>query len=168
MRSIRATAAAAAAAATTAAVIAATAGGQAPQGRTITLTESPKGASFGFVDNAPRTTFTKEGEPRRLSPGDVEVESVALTGEQGDRIGRFDAHCVIVRPGRPSAHEEECTGVYRLEDGTISAALAHVGADVGVFRAAITGGTGAYESAGGAVTLNVTSRKTTHTLHLLP
>ena len=169
MTRIRSTAAAATAvAAITAAAIATSAGGQAPQGRTLTLHELAKGGSFGFVDNPPRTTLTKEGEPRRFSPGDIEVESVPITDARGAHLGRFDAYCVVTRPGVPGAHEEACSGAYRLKDGAISVVGAIVGSDTGTFSAAVVGGTGGYRGARGTVTFRSTKTGFTDTLHLLP
>jgi hypothetical protein len=168
---IRTTAAAAtAAAAITAAAIAASAGGQTAPGSTITLTEVPKGASFGFVDNPPHTRFSHEGEPRKLSVGDLEVESIVVADQQGNRRGRFDAYCVITRPGVPASHEEECTGTYRLTDGSISALGSFVGKDSDDFTAAITGGTGAYAGARGSLKSVAVGKsgKRTDTINLLP
>jgi hypothetical protein len=163
-------AAATAAAGITGATIAASAGGQTSQGRTITLIENPKGASFGFVDNAPHTKFSHEGEPRKLSSGDLEIESIAVTDTQGNALGRFDAYCVLTRPGVPRKHEEECTGTYRVKDGTLSAVGSFVGKDSDDFTAAITGGTGAYNAARGTLKSVAvgTSGKRTDTLELLP
>lgn len=162
--------AAAAAAAITAAAIAATAGGQAPQGRTITLTEVPKGATFGFVDNSPKTTFSHEGEPRKLSVGDIEIESIAVADQHDNRVGRFDAYCVVSRPGRPSHHGEECTGTYRLKDGTIGTAGSFVGSESSPGTFAIIGGTRAYEGARGTLTISAPHKdgSRTDTLGLLP
>ena len=150
------------------ATVAATAGGQGTQGRTITLTEVPKGASFGLVDAAPKTKFNKEGEPRRFSPGDEEIVSIAVADQQGNKVGRFDAYCLITRPGKPAHHEEVCTGTYRLGDGTISAVGSFVGNDANTFTGAVVGGTGAYEGARGTLTSDPGSHGTTDTIHLLP
>jgi allene oxide cyclase-like protein len=155
-------------AAISAAAIAASAGGQTSGERTITVHEVFKGASFGFVDNPPHTKFSKEGEPHRFSPGDVEVESTLLKDDQGNRVGRFDAYCVVTRPGVPAAHEEACSGAYRLKDGQISVVGAIVGADTGTFSATVTGGTKAYEGARGTVTFRSTKTGFMDTLRLLP
>jgi hypothetical protein len=170
MSRIRATAAAAAvAAAATGAIVAATAGGQAPQGRTITLTELAKGASFGFVDNPPKTRFNREGEPRKLSPGDVEVESVTVADPQGAHVGRAAAYCVLTRPGVVRRHEEECTVSYRLTDGTITVADLFAGSETSDWTAAIVGGTGAYDGARGTLkSVTGSNGSRTDTLQLLP
>jgi allene oxide cyclase-like protein len=162
--------AATAAAAITASAIAATAGGQGPQGRTITLTEVPKGATFGFVDNLPRTTFSHEGEPRKLSVGDIEIESIAVADQKGNRVGRFDAYCIVSRPGRPSHHGEECTGTYRLKDGTISAVGSFVGSETSPGTFPIVGGSRAYGGARGTLTISAPHKDGTRTdtLALLP
>jgi hypothetical protein len=170
MTPIRTSAAAAfLAASITAAIIVTNAGGEASQGRTITLTEVAKGASFGFVDNPPTTTFTREGEPRRLSPGDLEIEAITVANTQGARVGRFHAYCVVTRPGIFARHEEECTGTYRLNDGTITVADVFAGSETSDWTAAIVGGTGAYAGARGTLT-SVAARggSRTDTLRLLP
>jgi hypothetical protein len=153
----------------TAAVIVATAGGQTPGVRTIDLTQVPKGASFGFVDNPPKTRFTREGEPRRLSPGDLEVLSIAVADAQGTRVGRLHAYCVVTRRGVVANHEEECTASYRLRDGTIAVSDVFVGSESSSWTASIVGGTGAYEGARGTLT-SVGNKDGSHTdtLRLLP
>ncbi len=151
-----------------ASVIIATAGGQTPQARDLVLVELTKGVSFGLVDNPPRTKLNREGEPRRFSVGDMEVFSIPVADRQGNRVGRYDGQCVIVRPGTPKAHPEMCSAVYRLKDGLISVATTLVG-EARRFTATITGGTGAYEGARG--TLTSVARKgggSTDTLHLIP
>lgn len=148
MRPIHAGAAAALlAASVTAAAIATTAGGQGTAGRTISLTEVPQGASFAFVDNPPRTKFTREGEPRRLSPGDLEIESITVANAQGAHVGRFHVYCILTRPGVVSSHQEECTGTYRLSNGTITVTDVFAGSESSDWTAAIVGGTDAYEGA---------------------
>jgi hypothetical protein len=156
-------------AAITAAALAASAGGQTSGARTLTLTEVPKGASFGFVDNPPHTKFSHEGEPRKLSVGDIEIQSIVVTDQQGNKLGRFDAYCILTRPGVITNHEEECTGTYRLKDGTISATSSFVGNEASPFTAAITGGTGAYAGARGSLkSVAAKGGKHTDTLTLLP
>jgi hypothetical protein len=156
------------AAAVLAALIIGSAGGQAPQGRTIVLTELPKTASFGFVDNPPKTKLTAEGEPRRFSPGDSETFSIPVADQQGKRVGRFDGQCVVVRLGGPRNHEEYCAGAYRLQDGVISIATALIG-DTGNYSAAVSGGTGAYAGTRGTLeSVTSNSGQTTDTLRLLP
>jgi hypothetical protein len=149
-------------------IIAATAGGQAPEGRTLTLISVAKGATFGLADNPPKTTFTSEGEPRRLSVGDVETFSLPVTDQKGNRLGRINGHCVIVKPGKAHNHEEYCAVAYRLKGGVITAATGLLG-DTGKVSAAVTGGTGAYEGARGSL-ISVTAKNgnSTDTIHLLP
>jgi hypothetical protein len=148
-------------------VVIGTAGGQAPQGHTLVLTWLTKQATFTFVDNAPKAKFTSEGEPRRLSPGDREVFSIPVADQQGKRVGRFDGECVVVRPGTHRAHEELCTGAYRLGDGVMTLATALIG-DTGKYSAAVTGGTGAYATARGTVRSVTSKSGTTDTVDLLP
>lgn len=150
------------------ATVIATAGGQTPQGRTLVLIELTKGATFGSVDNPPKSTLTHERQPQRLSVGDLEVFSLPVADQQGHRHGRLDGQCVATRPGTPRVHEEFCTAAFRLNDGRISLATAQIG-ESSTFVAAVTGGTGAYEGARGTLTSIMSkSGRSTDTLHLLP
>jgi hypothetical protein len=161
--------AAAAAAVVAIIVVATSAGGQAPQGRTITLIEQPKGSTFGFVDNPPKTRRTKQGEPVRFSAGDIEAFSSRVTDQQGNPQGRVDAHCIVSRPGGPRTEEDSCLGAFTLRDGTIALATATRGEQTKI-TIAVVGGTGAYNGARGTMT-SVYSPKTgrsTDTIELLP
>jgi hypothetical protein len=153
----------------TAAVIVATAGGQASGRGTIELTQVPKGASFGFVDSPPKTKFTREGEPRKLSPGDLEVLSITVADARGVCVGRLHAYCVVTRRGVVANHEEECTASYRLGTGTITVSDVFVGSESSNWTAAIVGGTRAYAGARGTLT-SVSNKDGSHTdtLRLLP
>lgn len=150
-----------------ASVVVAGAGGQAPPGRTLVLTELAKGGRFGFVDNPPKVKRTK-GRAPRLSVGDLLVFSSPIADQQGSRVGRLHVQCVVSVPGTSRTAEQVCTGVFRLKDGLIGVAAALAGEPTTV-SAIVTGGTGAYEGARGTLT-SVSHRNgsSTDTLHLLP
>jgi hypothetical protein len=148
-------------------VVIATAGGQTPQGRTLVLSRLTKQATFTFVDNAPKAKLTREGEPRRLTPGDREVFSIPVADQRGNRLGRLDGECLTVRPGTHRAHEEVCTEAYRLRNGVITVAIALIG-EKPKYSAAVTGGTGAYANARGTLRSVTTKSGTTDTVRLLP
>lgn len=145
----------------------AAADGQAPQGRTLVLTELAQGHYEGFVDNPPRAKRTRDGEPSRLSVGDIFAQSFRIADQQGNRVGRLHQECVITVPGTARKARAVCTAVLALKDGKISAALALIGEDNPT--AAVTGGTGAYAGARGTVT-SVGNRdgSSTDTFQLLP
>jgi allene oxide cyclase-like protein len=161
-------AAVAAAAALLAAIVAAGAGGQAPTGRTLVLTELAKGGTFGFVDNPPKSKRTRSGEPRRISVGDMFVFSSRIADQQGTRVGKLHVQCVVTVPGALRSAESVCTGVFRLTDGLISVVTAIVGEPTTV-SAVVTGGTGTYAGARGTLTsVSHKNGSSTDTLQLLP
>jgi len=161
-------AAIAGAAAIAAAVAVGTAGGQS-SGRTITLIEQPKGSSFGFVDNPPKSKRTKEGEPKHFSAGDIEAFSAPLTDPQGNPQGRLSAHCVVSRPGTGKTHADSCVGGMNLKDGTLALVTTTLG-DQTTTIISVVGGTGAYNGARGTMTSvnNPKTGKSTDTIQLLP
>jgi hypothetical protein len=145
-----------------------TAGGQAPPGRTLMLTELAKGNTFGFVDNPPRSRRPSRGFPARLSPGDVEAFSSVVANAQGERVGRIHVGCLVTVGGKPSNAAAICTGALRLKDGLISLVAPVIGAPRTI-AATITGGTGNYEGArGDFTTVSHRNGTSTDTLHLLP
>ena len=156
------------AAAVVAAVAVATAGGQAPAGRTITLTEVGKTGQFGFVDNPPKSKRNKEGEPRHFSVGDIEAFSSRVKDDQGNFVGGLGAHCVVTRAGTGLTHQDSCVGGFNLKDGTIALAVAGI-VDKPTTVIAIVGGTGAYNGARGTMTsVQHKNGDSSDTLEILP
>jgi hypothetical protein len=155
-----------AAAVLVAATVAAVAGGQAPQGRTIVLTELARGGTSAFVDNPPTAKRTRGGVPARLSVGDTQTFTVRVA-QQGKPVGRLHVHCVVTMPGTERSGRALCTGVFRLNNGMISVATVLAGARNPT--AVVNGGTGAYVGARGTLT-SVSHRNggDTDTLQLLP
>lgn len=124
---------------------------QEPQGRTLTITDSRNGATFAFIDNAPKTRLVR-GEPHRMSVGDEIVLVNRLTTESGGR-GRGSFHCAVLEAARGSAGKAVslCTVDLTLPDGHLTGSgKADFFANRLTFP--ITGGTGAYAGARGTLT----------------
>ena len=156
--------AAVAAAVLAGAVVATTAGGQAPQARTITLREVEKGTSFGLVDNPPRGA--RPSKPK-FSLGDYFVLSSPLADTTGKRVGRLDVHCAVTGGKSYSKAPQLCHGAVTLADGLISLETSIVGEPKTVL-AAVTGGTGAYAGARGQLTSVNQKGGAVDTIELLP
>jgi hypothetical protein len=72
----------------------------APTG-TVTFVEPEKGATFAFVDNAPRTRL-KHGEPKLISAGDDLV--LSNPAEKGGKaVGRQQIWCVATKTSKSFA-----------------------------------------------------------------
>jgi hypothetical protein len=141
-------------------------GAQQPGERTFKLIEQE--ASFGFVDNPPRS----QGNPRnpRISAGDVTVFTSRLFNEANQRAGALFVDCTAVRGGRNFGRAYfQCEGTYRLADGTLTAVAAFRGSEGDTLTITIAGGTGAYEGARGSIASRPLPRnRTESTVHLLP
>jgi len=163
MKSLAAAGAAATIAVT---IVVATAGGKAPDARTLKLTELP-GGSFGVVDNPPKTTHSRQGQPRAFSVGDIVAFSVPVADDKRRPQGRVAVQCVVTRPGVPQSAELACTGAFRLRLGQLGVSAAIVG-EPSTLNAVVTGGTGAYAGARGTLR-SVTGKngRTTDTIRLL-
>jgi hypothetical protein len=155
----------------TASIGVAAADGQAQQGRRLALTELAHGGHEAFVDNPPEAKRTRDGEPSRVSVGDIFALSVPIADQQRKRVGRLHEQCVVTVAGTPRKANAVCTAVFALKDGQISAVFAQVGKrnPTAAITAAITGGTGVYAGARGTVT-SVGNRDgtSTDTFELLP
>jgi Allene oxide cyclase barrel like domain len=118
---------------------------QSPGGRTLSLTELEKGATFKHIRN------TKPKSPRANSLGDVLVFTNPLADASGRVVGRLHVSCATTAGARNFLKSAiTCLGTYVLRDGTLTAQ--------GTFRVggstttiAITGGTGAYANARGVL-----------------
>jgi hypothetical protein len=167
MKTSPAIAISAAASALAALLLAPSAGGQAPQGRTIVLTEQNRGATFAFVDNPPKTRLSRGGEPRRASVGDMQVFTIPLLNESRARVGRLAVQCVVTAPGPVSRAHVLCTGAVTLAEGLISL-VATITSNSNTVTAAVTGGTGSYAGARGTFTSVSRGNTSTDTIQLLP
>jgi hypothetical protein len=93
-----------------------------------------------------------------LSVGDLRMTGGRLVGQDGRRLGSFDATCVVVDVGRAAALQ--CQGYEALPAGQV----AYTGEFVPGKRvqvAAITGGTGDYLNARGQLTMTRVKAKVT-------
>ena len=151
-----ATALTAAAAAACVAVLPAS--GQSPAGaRTLTFTSTQKSRDFKSLDLGARGP----------SVGD-RFEFASILSQGGEPVGRLEADCVGVEPTYQAL---ECTLVAILADGRITLQGAYLqkklpgvgGTDE---QYAITGGTGAYANASGAMTRSGNGKHDTLTFTL--
>lgn len=153
-----------AAAATIALVLAASGSGQVSGARTIKLFEAPKGSTFGFVDNAPKTN---RKDPH-ASIGDILAFSNPIFDEsRTHRLGVSSAQCIATRAGRIASATYTCSGTFALNDGTIAVAALQRGEPT-TQQLAVTGGTGAYDGARGTIVARMLKSGTEDTITLLP
>jgi hypothetical protein len=136
-------------------------------GRTITLYEIEKGSTFGFVDNAPKTTLGPHGEPRLLSAGDQIVFSSPVQNAARRPVGRLSATCTVTRAGSLRTNFEVCTGAFKLRGGDLLLAATTKGVPQRV-EIAVVGGTGSYVGARGSMVSTTTKTGSTDVIHLLP
>ncbi len=112
------------------------------------MTELHKGATFAFIDNAPKSH--RHGEPS-ASLGDEIVFTNPLADASGARVGRIYGHCsTVIARARVSKATFLCHIVVKLTDGTLTAE-ALTSPSIPTSRGAITGGSGAYIGARGSV-----------------
>jgi hypothetical protein len=142
----------------------ATSGSAQPGSQTLTFTESNKGATFRFIDLAPRSE-RRRGFPTRISPGDEFVFGNPLLDSAGRRAGRVEGYCKALRAGRFGRVRFGCFGHARLTGGTLSF-TADLTFARGPIRGEVTGGSGAYEGANGSFT-SAGERPTVDTFHIV-
>ena len=153
-----------AAAITVALVLAAGGSGQVSGARTIKLFEAPKGSTFGFVDNAPKTS---RKDPH-ASIGDILAFSNPIfDGSRKHRLGVSSAQCIATRAGRVASAIYTCSGTFALNDGTIAVAALQRGEPT-TQQLAVTGGTGAYDGARGTIVARMLKSGTEDTIRPLP
>jgi hypothetical protein len=117
---------------------------------TITLHARSQVEHAQFVDNAP---------PGR-SAGDQLIFTERLLDVRGRRLGRDAASCTYLFDARSL-----CTGSYILRRGQVMVQLVQPGPR-GTYRQAITGGTGRYAQASGAVTVDQRPSGDRFTFHI--
>ncbi len=137
-------------------------GASAQGGRTITITEPDKGATFKHVRN------TKTKSRRANSLGDVIAFANRVTDASGQSLGKNHAACVTTVGARDFAKSAiSCTGSLVLRDGTMSwQGTFDVGASS--TTGTITGGTGAYANARGVFVAKQDRNGTQDTITLAP
>ena len=153
-----------AATAVSALVLAGNGNSQVSGARTIKLFEAPAGGTFGFVDNAPKTT---RKDPH-ASIGDILAFSNLIFDEsRTHRLGVSSAQCIATRPGKIANATFTCSGTFALKDGTIAVAGLERGEPT-VQLLAVTGGTGAYDGARGTIVTRTLKSGAEDTITLLP
>jgi hypothetical protein len=137
-----------AAAAVTIGALAVPGAAQDPGGRTITLIQGEFGPQR-FVDARPLSPTRDQESPRfRTSAGDrLYLDAPLQRVQGGPKAGRIDLELTALR-GQGDANVALIRGVIHLSDGEMTLAGRYP-SDDGI---AITGGTGAYLGASGAVT----------------
>jgi hypothetical protein len=137
---------AATAAATTAVIVVlSSASAQTPAPRTLILHELDKGSTYTHVRN------TRTASQQSNSQGDLIVFTNPVTDASGTRIGKLHAQCVTTVGARDFRKSTiTCTAVVHLRDGNLMGQFIASPADT-FTTGAITGGTGAYANARGAI-----------------
>jgi hypothetical protein len=149
-------------------VVAGGAGAQQSGGRTITVVEHNKGATFGFVDNPPKSRTPRHREPH-VSVGDLIAFSQPAVRQDNGKKAELELTCVATRASRSfELAQFVCHGLARLDDGTISVETAFKPRNSRHIDVAITGGTGAYNGARGTMIHDESTRPNKNTFELLP
>jgi hypothetical protein len=113
----------------------------------IEFKEPEKGGTFAFIDQAPKTTFGKHGQPKLISAGDELVITTPVL-ENGKKIGQLQATCTATKTSNDFlAAGFECFGTYVLKGGTMVASTTIGNGKTN--EGAILGGTGIYANARG-------------------
>lgn len=144
-------------------VLAAGGSAQDPGEQTIKLVERP--GTEAMIDNPP----TGDRNSRRLSAGDISIQTVPLFDESNTRrLGTGHVECIATRGGTLARVTFHCSGTYKLADGTL--AFDFAGGVGTTITLAITGGTGAYHGRdGSALTVErANTNLTDHTIRLTP
>jgi hypothetical protein len=126
------------------------------QARETTLGLTEKEDEFKFSDVAPEAR--SEGD---ISAGDSFVFSGDVSGE---REGRLTGVCHAADKGEPTCH-----ATYTFDDGQITVAgVPDFSQEAETFQLPVTGGSGAYEGAGGQVTVRENGQAKHNMTLLLP
>jgi hypothetical protein len=113
----------------------------------IEFKEPEKGGTFVFIDQAPKTTFSKHGQPKLISAGD-ELVITAPVLENGKKIGHLQATCTATKTSNDFfAASFECFGTYVLKGGTLVVTTTFSKGKTN--EGAVLGGTGTYANASG-------------------
>ena len=135
-------------------------GASAQGGRTISLTELEKGATFKHIRN------TKAKSSQANSLGDLIVFTNRLADSSGKVVGKNHASCATTVGARNFPKSDiTCSGSLVLADGTMSwQGTFNVGSSSGT--GTITGGTGAYANARGVFVTKQDGKGTHDTITL--
>ena len=116
----------------------------------IELKEPEKRITYAYIDQAPKTTFSKHGDPKLISAGDQEALTIPVL-ENGAKIGHLQAVCTATKTAKDFfAASFECFGTYVLKSGTLIVTTTFTKGATN--EGAVLGGTGAYANARGTFT----------------
>ena len=143
---------------------------QTPGGRTITFFEDGRTGTFAFIDNPPRSPVSNPDSPKaRFSLGDQAAFSERLLDRKGGNpVGRVFATETVMAGSRFPRVTELIHAIFRLRDGQIVIDAAVDERHPDDVRAAVTGGTGAYEGARGTFTTHSGTAGNSDQIRLLP
>jgi hypothetical protein len=117
---------------------------------TLEFREPEKGVTYAYIDQAPKTTFSKHGQPALISAGDEEAITIPVL-EGGQKIGHLQATCTATKTSKDFvAASFQCFGTYVLRGGTLVATTTFSKGSTN--EGAILGGTGTYANARGTFT----------------
>jgi hypothetical protein len=143
---------------------------QAPGARTVSFFEDGASGTFAFIDNRPHSPAANPDSPRaRFSLGDQAAFNERLLDRKGGTpVGRVFATETVVAGTRFPRVTNLIHAVFVLRDGQIVVDAAVDERHPGQVRAAVTGGTGAYEGARGTFTTRPGSAGNADQIRLLP
>jgi hypothetical protein len=133
-----------------------------PGSQTLTLVERDNRGTFKLIDIRPRARNPRNPS---VSPGDSFVGSSPLFDDTNTRrVGRVFFECTAVLRGTFESATFLCDSNFRLSNGTLAGhAIVKIGNDP--LRAAVIGGTRAYEGASGSFIADNRPRTTVRTFH---
>jgi hypothetical protein len=159
-------------AATTAIATAAATGGsaQAPGARTVTFFEDGKTETLALIDNRPHSPVPNPNSPKaRFSRGDQAAFTERLLDRKGGTpVGRLFGTITVMAGSRYPRLTNLTHVIVRLHDGQIVIDAVVDQSHPAKIRAAVTGGTGAYEGARGTFTTRPGSAGNSDQVLLLP
>jgi hypothetical protein len=138
--------------------------------RTVTFFEDGRTGTFAFIDNPPRSPVSNPDSPKaRFSLGDQAAFSERLLDRQGGKVvGRVFATETVMAGSRFPRVTNLIHAIFRLRDGQIVIDAAVDERHPDDVRAAVTGGTGAYEGARGTFTTHSGTAGNSDQIRLLP
>ena len=158
------------AAAATAGLTATRGSAQSGAGRNVTFFEDGSHGTFAFIDNRPHSPVRNPDSPRaRFSLGDQAAFSERLLDRKGGTpIGHVYATETVLAGTRFPRVTNLIHAIFRLRGGQIVIDAAVDERQPDKVRAAVTGGTGAYEGARGTFTTRPGKTGNTDQVRLLP
>ena len=157
--------------ATVIATVAVTGGNaQTPGARTVTFFEDGRSGQFAFIDNRPHSPVPNPDSPKaRFSLGDQAAFTERLLDHKGGTsVGRVFGTETVVAGSKFPRVTNLTHAIFRLHDGQIVIDAVVDQRHPDEVRAAVTGGTGAYEGARGTFTTRPGRTGNTDRIELLP